>query len=122
DPLAHLTKAVRGEAPGLLVGDLADGRPCPVCGSVHHPAPTAHGDVDALKRAFERFGDAAEQRAGLQERRRKLLQETEELRAARGWNDATPDRQALEAARDEATTRSTKLTAAKLRLQAIDGA
>ena len=111
---AHLLrrKWISATAAGL-VGELVEGEPCPVCGSLEHPAP-AGADAEAVPRAdVERAEDEARraeallQEAVLDAERLRTERDAAADRAGRGARDEAlreveSAAAALEAARDEA--------------------
>ena len=82
----RMTKAFLDEQAGILAGTLADGEPCPVCGSTEHPAPAARSeaapDEAELKRAGEICERAAAEAARRSEDAAALGGQFEEKRAA----------------------------------------
>ncbi len=61
----RLNRAFLDEQSGILASRLEDGRPCPVCGSLHHPAPAVMADSapteDAVKKARRAYEKAAKE-------------------------------------------------------------
>ncbi len=58
------------EQAGILASDLEEGKPCPVCGSVHHPAPASltdsaptEADVEKAKQTWEKKSQTASDRS-----------------------------------------------------------
>ena len=56
-------KAFLDEQAGIIAGKLEEGLPCPVCGSLHHPAPAVMADTapteEAVKKARKAYEKAA---------------------------------------------------------------
>ena len=85
------------EQAGILASALEEGRPCPVCGSVHHPDPAVlsagapmEADVKAAKLAFEKAG-AATAKAGSDAHGQKLLVEAKESALREKLSQLLPD-------------------------------
>ena len=58
-------KAFLDEQAGIIAGRLEEGKPCPVCGSVHHPAPAVMADTAPteaeVKKARKEYEKAAKE-------------------------------------------------------------
>ncbi len=95
-----MERAFRDEQAGVLAQTLEEGKPCPVCGSVHHPAPAALSPKaptqEALNQTREKLDDltaqrneaatqAAKERAIAQNRRQTLEEEGSRLLEGVGW-------------------------------------
>ena len=56
-------KAFLDEQAGIIAGQLEEGHPCPVCGSIHHPAPAVMAESapteDEVKKARKAYEKAA---------------------------------------------------------------
>ena len=64
---------------GLLARSLREGEPCPVCGSIHHPAPAALQEGGATQ---EQFQAADDRRKLLEQQVQKISSRTAAARAA----------------------------------------
>lgn len=96
-------RAFLEEQAGIIAGQLEEGKPCPVCGSVHHPAPAAmtasaptEEDVKKARKAYEKAAKETEKASaaaakekgkatGLEE---ALLKQTAELLKTRNPEEA----------------------------------
>ena len=58
-------KAFLDEQAGIIAGRLEDGKPCPVCGSIHHPTPAVMADTAPteaeVKKARKEYEKAAKE-------------------------------------------------------------
>ncbi|MGN0637890.1 MAG: AAA family ATPase [Huintestinicola sp.] len=61
----RLNKAFHDEQAGILAQELAEGMPCPVCGSVHHPSPAVKSQSAPSKEQVEAAADTAQQKNAL---------------------------------------------------------
>lgn len=61
----QLNKAFHDEQAGILAEELAEGVPCPVCGSVHHPSPAAKSQSAPSKEQVEQAAYTAQKKNAL---------------------------------------------------------
>ena len=85
--LAPLTQRVqeltRRSAASALASVLREGQPCPVCGSVHHPAPAAPSpELEQTQAALEQARAAAAKQTAAQQRLEQRRREQKEAASA----------------------------------------
>lgn len=76
---------------GEIAAQLAEDAPCPVCGSIHHPAPAAR-TADSVTKAALEAAEMAEQNAKKAWRAAEVRRETAE-QTAQAWKDRLYDAQ-----------------------------
>jgi exonuclease SbcC len=94
---------------GILAKDLKEGEPCPVCGSVHHPAPCAVSsqdlqavnDLDALEKAAKKAQQDQQSAAEAAQKTNGSLQSTQKALAVRKEQLGIPEGLQTEAALEE---------------------
>lgn len=61
---------------GILAGELADGKPCPVCGSTHHPAPASIPDKSITEEQYNEYVSREEEAQAKKEAALKNAEKT----------------------------------------------
>ena len=107
-------RAFLDEQAGILALGLRDGEPCPVCGSLEHPAPARKGEAAPTEADVKRARAAAEQArkaaadAGSEAGRQKGMVDAEAENLKRELQELLPET-ALEDAREAARARVKEL-------------
>ncbi|MDE6791205.1 MAG: SMC family ATPase [Clostridia bacterium] len=100
---ASMNRAYLDAQAGVLAGKLEDGKPCPVCGSVHHPAPATLNAKEICSAAeLDNCKAVAEQAAGEERAASDLagrLKAAFEARSERIKTDAAKFTQIVEGAK-----------------------
>jgi len=116
---------------GILAKDLKEGEPCPVCGSVHHPAPCAVSsqdlqavnDLDALEKAAKKAQLDQQSAAEAAQKTNGSLQSAQKALAVRREQLGIPDGLQTETALEEYVQQCTaQKEAAEKALQAASKA
>lgn len=80
---ARVQELTRRSAASALASVLREGEPCPVCGSVHHPAPAAPSpELEQAQAALEQARAAAAKQTAAQQRLEQRRREQKEAAAA----------------------------------------
>ena len=87
-------------AAGRLAGELREGEPCPVCGSIHHPSPAVlDGDEKITEKELETLNRALDKAALAVTKADQARVDAEETKKKRLLTPTRPRRQILAAAR-----------------------
>lgn len=63
---------------GILAGELEEGKPCPVCGSLHHPAPAPYPAESVTEEQCRKYAD---QESAAQDKKEETLKAAESAKA-----------------------------------------
>ena len=123
-------KAFLDEQAGIIAGRLEAGKPCPVCGSTHHPRPAVTADsapteaeVKKARTAYEKAAKNTEKASSAAAREKGKVTSLEEalLKQAEVLLQTRQIREAEEIARARVSELSTSMDALDIRLREITG-